>query len=270
MGRSRAWTWTLNNYEETEEEKVKQIDSQYLVYGREVGEEGTPHLQGYVYFKTMKSLKQMKALIPRAHFEQSKGSAQQNRDYCVKDGDFFEQGVLPTGKKRSNASRKEMNQQLLETPIMELVENGDISVYSVPRLVKARQLISTMKTPVTTDGPKGRWIYGPPGTGKTHWARETYPDAYIKSQNKWWCGYEGQKQVILDDLDTAALGHYLKIWADKWPCHGETKGGKVQLLHEVFVVTSNYKPEDLWPEDSQMREAILRRFIFEARLIKYR
>lgn len=45
----------------------------------------------------------------------------------------------------------------------------------------------------------------------------------------------------MDDLDFEGgdkLGHYLKIWADKWACTGETKGGTIPLNHHRFIVTS--------------------------------
>lgn len=45
---------------------------------------------------------------------------------------------------------------------------------------------------------------------------------------------------MLEDLDDACLGHYLKIWADKWECTGEVKGDTIPLLHEKFVITSNF------------------------------
>jgi len=60
-------------------------------------------------------------------------------------------------------------------------------------------------------------------------------------------------------LDSDCLAHYLKIWADKWPCTGEVKGGTVSLMHERFVVTSNFRIEELFQKD-QIREAVLRRF----------
>jgi len=87
---------------------------------------------------------------------------------------------------------------------------------------------------------------------------------YVKAQNKWWDGYKGQKIVILDDLDTDCLAHYLKIWADKWPCRGEVKGSTVALRHTYFVVTSNFTIEDLFSKcpDTTI-EAIRRRFKVE-------
>lgn len=60
----------------------------------------------------------------------------------------------------------------------------------------------------------------------------------------------------------AMLGHYLKIWADKWSASGETKGGKISLRHDKFFITSNYVPADLWPEDQMLCKAIERRFEF--------
>jgi hypothetical protein len=117
--------------------------------------------------------------------------------------------------------------------------------------------------PYTAPDVRGVWFYGPPGTGKTHAARTRYPGAYIKAQNKWWDGYQKQRFVVLDDLDQSCLNHYLKIWADKWPCTGESKGGTLNLHHRAFIVTSNYEPEDLVRGDQAMCQAIRRRFKFE-------
>lgn len=110
-------------------------------------------------------------------------------------------------------------------------------------------------------GVRGIWYWGPPGTGKSHTARTNWPEAYIKTQNKWFDGYDGNESFILEDMDDACLKHYLKIWADKRSCSGKTKGGHVHLQHKVFVVTSNYSIDNLFGENEQMCEAIKRRFV---------
>lgn len=49
----------------------------------------------------------------------------------------------------------------------------------------------------------------------------------MKLCNKWWDGYQGQENVIMDDIgqEHKCLGQQLKIWADRYACVLETKGG---------------------------------------------
>lgn len=91
--RSRKWCFTLNNYtDENLTQILKYIeastDTQYII-GKEVGEEKTPHLQGFISFKFQKSFQNVKkGLGNKAHIEKARGSLKQNYDYCAKDGDF--------------------------------------------------------------------------------------------------------------------------------------------------------------------------------------
>lgn len=101
-GRSRRWTFTINNYAE---EKVAQLielfgdKSQYII-GREIGEEKTPHLQGYVEFKFGKSFSAVKKLMPAAHIEKARGDRKQNWEYCSKDGNYETNIDLRTFKEK--------------------------------------------------------------------------------------------------------------------------------------------------------------------------
>lgn len=106
------------------------------------------------------------------------------------------------------------------------------------------------------------WIWGMPGSGKTYYATTTYPNHYIKLQNKWWDGYNGEEVVILDDLNDKSMGYYIKIWADNYKCKGEIKNGTIPLEFKMFIVTSNYMPRAIFKEDPILQLAIARRFKF--------
>lgn len=84
------WCLTLNNYTKKEISsivlKFKPIAHKWII-GKEVGELGTPHLQGFVRFKTKRRPKSVIDNI-RIHWEGAKGTDKENYDYCSKDGDI--------------------------------------------------------------------------------------------------------------------------------------------------------------------------------------
>jgi hypothetical protein len=67
---------------------------QYLVFGREVGESGTPHLQGFISFTERKRRNQTIAITGQAHLTVAR-MPQEAATYCKKDGDFEEIGTMP-------------------------------------------------------------------------------------------------------------------------------------------------------------------------------
>mgnify|MGYP000694381367 CR=1 FL=1 len=98
QSRAKSWAFTLNNYTAEDIERLKALgpDVDYLIAGKEVGENGTPHLQGYVAFRARKRFTQAKALIgDSAHLEVAR-NPNAAIEYCKKDGDIFEVGT-PSG-----------------------------------------------------------------------------------------------------------------------------------------------------------------------------
>lgn len=255
--RSRNWCYTLNNYTVAESIGVSELESVYHVRGYELGENGTPHIQGFIQLESPKALTAMKKLIPRAHLEIMNGTAQQASDYCKKEGDFMESGTLVQQGQRNDLKHA-----------IQLIRGGTDGRTVADQCPEVfvrygrglRDLMLQLTDPYSHTDVRGMWFVGRPGTGKSRTARE-YPNIYLKPQNKWWDGYNGEETVVLDDLDKGGecLGHHLKIWTDRYACTGETKGGTTHLRHHRFIVTSNFRMSELW--EGEMLAAIQRRFV---------
>lgn len=93
--RVRSYCFTINNPTDDDVDSLLDLSFRYLIFGFEEGEEGTPHIQGYVYFHNAILFSSFHKLLPRAHIEETRGSPTQNRTYCSKEGDFYEFGELP-------------------------------------------------------------------------------------------------------------------------------------------------------------------------------
>jgi len=91
--KTRRYCFTINNYSVLptfDETKLC-----YLVFGKEIAPTtATPHLQGYLELKTPQRISYLHKIpgFESAHFLPARGTAQQNRDYCTKGGDYNEFG----------------------------------------------------------------------------------------------------------------------------------------------------------------------------------
>lgn len=97
---SRHWCFTINNWTAEHDDALRALGSTatYLVYGYETGQQGTPHIQGYVVFPVRKRFSAAKAALPgNPHVEVRRGTPKQAADYCKKDGVYQEYGTPPTG-----------------------------------------------------------------------------------------------------------------------------------------------------------------------------
>ena len=99
-GASKRWVFTLNNYSPHDQDRLRALSRDpvcsYLIFGREVGDNGTPHLQGFIILSARKRLSQVKALVGgRAHLEVARGSPAEASAYCEKEEDYEKFGELP-------------------------------------------------------------------------------------------------------------------------------------------------------------------------------
>jgi len=84
--------------------------------------------------------------------------------------------------------------------------------------------------------PQVIWLWGKTGTGKTRTAVSLLPDAYFKSNGggKWWPNYDGEEDVIIDDLRSATYP-FLELlgMTDRYPYTIEDKGTIRQFKLDV-------------------------------------
>lgn len=263
--RTRNWCFTLNNYTDEEITKLRELaeKSKYIIFGKERGEQGTPHLQGFVSFINVVSFESVKKFLPpRTHIEPARGTPEEAATYCKKDEDFEEIGEIPMTQKRKGELGKEHYEQIIT-----LAKKGKFEEIDPKAFLQYYRTIRSIHSdfgdmPPDLEQTDNFWYYGNTGTGKSFKARTDYPGAYLKMCNKWWDNYQGQETVIIEDFDKKhdMLGYFLKIWGDRYAFPAEIKGSKVNLRPKRIIVTSNYSPDDIWGSDPSTLEPIKRRF----------
>lgn len=87
---AKRWCFTLNNYTNLDISSIVPVfenSCKLGLFAKEIGELGTPHLQGYVEF--VKKLRPLSLnLTKRISWRKCKGDKQQNVEYCSKEGDI--------------------------------------------------------------------------------------------------------------------------------------------------------------------------------------
>eukprot|EP00770_Monocercomonoides_exilis_P008292 MONOS_8251.1-p1 / transcript=MONOS_8251.1 / gene=MONOS_8251 / organism=Monocercomonoides_exilis_PA203 / gene_product=putative replication-associated protein / transcript_product=putative replication-associated protein / location=Mono_scaffold00306:58525-59445(+) / protein_length=306 / sequence_SO=supercontig / SO=protein_coding / is_pseudo=false len=255
--RGRAWCFTLNNYTDAEYEKIKRIDCRYLVVGKEVGELGTPHLQGYVYFKNQKAFNTIKHIIgDRAHLETAKGSPEDNRKYCSKENNYFEKGELPQQGNRSDIDKaismiqegKSITEVAKEMP-KQIVLHGK-------GLTHLHNILQEEKQGDRPERRETYWLWGETGSGKTTYVKNKEKE--LKESLGWRCynwpvspgfftNYTNQEIAVFDDFDPDIMDFkmFLKI-TDPW-CNPaiNTKGDSGTFTSNLVFFTATEPAETI-------------------------
>ena len=194
--KTQNWTFTLNNF--TPEEvtalnaSTEHPNTLYLIYGKEhtITTEGqafldtpqTPHLQGYVQYKSQKTLSAVKKQLGsnRYHLEPSKGTAQQNITYCSKeDTSPYIYGTPKLGKGKGKRNDLTTIKDLVKDhTIKELIEDNTLK--NVQQIRFAETCLNYQQEP-RTEYPSVTWICGDSGAGKSH---QVYQDHNIEHIHK--------------------------------------------------------------------------------------
>lgn len=252
--RLSRFCFTLNNYTDDEVENVKHTQCKWLIFGRETGENGTPHLQGacvigrQVAFSTIKTWPGFE----RAHIEKMNGTPEDSKNYCTKqDSNPYEKGTLPSPGKRNDIHNAVARVRAGEG-LKQLCGDDDGAV-AVVKFHKGLTVLRALTRPRRVDPPTVLWFYGTTGTGKTKTAVELAQqfagdDWWISSGSlRWFDGYDGQRVVIFDDLRTKHCEFsFLLRLLDRYPCSVEIKGATVGWTPQYIIITAPDPPRIQW------------------------
>lgn len=271
---SRYWVFTINNYSETELEVLKADFSDndktiYAIIGIEVGQGGTPHIQGYAEFRKRCGILAAKETfqgLERAHLEIRRGSRKQAIRYCKKDGSFEEFGKIPNDEEtKDKLTNLEIREIALAGGSRAVAQDERATLHQIKF---ARLLLEEMEPQRNANEEiTVHWYYGRTGIGKSRRARWEAlkefgeEEVYRKAEpSKWFNGYDRHKAVIIDDYrDSWWIFTEILRLLDRYPTQVEVKGGMRQWVPEKIWVTSAHSPRELYKGVGEDIQQLVRR-----------
>lgn len=267
--RKYGWCFTVNNYTVEDDLATKLLsmhkDVAYFICGKEVGEEGTPHHQGYVRFKQgfAKPGQRMKKFLPRANFRWAFG-CDADQDYCWKEDQWLKVGTAQPRKDARTDLHKIRNAQQEGKAMNDMIEEGLVN--NLQQLRLARELLQYSE-PGRDHKPTVLWFHGPPGTGKSATAKRiaalTYGDKpWIKTpaMKGWFDGYDAHKFAILDDIRPRYVDFVLLLGlCDRYEYRVNVKHGSRQFVASYIIITAPYTVEDMFGNTEENMEQMNRR-----------
>ncbi|KAF8789568.1 Replication-associated protein like [Argiope bruennichi] len=204
---TRVHGWCFTQFGGTPEAVFDPRIHKYMCFGRETcPTTGRQHLQGYIYYLERQRFSVVKKSLANSHIEAAKGSPEQNKGYCSKDGDFTEYGELQ--KLRSGGSFRTQD-----------LENAcGVWICGPPRCGKDS---SVLKLGNVYRKMLNKWWDGYRNE-KFVLLSDVEPD-----HRNW-------------------LGYFLKIWSDRYAFNAEIKGGTMMIRPEKIFVTSNFLLEQVF------------------------
>lgn len=253
MSRSARWVFTVNNPGVWRPVFNDQTMS-YLIWEREVGEQGTEHIQGYVRFKGRLRLGQVAQVFPRGHVSPARGTEEENQKYCSKEreaagSDWGEHGIFEASQ------GKQGRRTDLTSAIAKLKEGGlQMVAQELPEtfvkfhagLIKLEDIL-TQKPPLMRS-VETMILWGEPGTGKTYRAMIKYPESYkVRVGRDPFGDYKGERAIVFDEFNYEAwpielMNELCDVYRLRLDCRYANKWA----WWEQVVIISNLDPKVWW------------------------
>lgn len=245
----RSYGFTLMNYSEENFSDSKKIEgAKFCEWGKEIAPTtGTPHAHFFIYFIHAIGIKganfRIHKYIKKAADIKPLWNTEGWRTYIKKDTIYDSWGEEPNQGKRSDIN-----------DVRDMIKNGagmkEITEKARSyQSMKMAELYFKYHEPVRNWKTQVWWFWGPTGSGKSKAAYEElgYECYTAMSTAKWWDGYDGQENVLIDDMrrDFCKFHELLRL-LDRYPLRIETKGGSRQFVAKRIIITSCYPPDYMY------------------------
>lgn len=274
-GPHAAWMFTLNNPQQYRDNPEGQVQAwagpggpaSYVVFQlEEAPDTGTPHLQGYVIFKSKKRRSTIRSSVPLGrfmHWEVRRGTHSEALEYVTKEASRvagpWVNGLPPPPSAQGKRNDLEpIRLQIREGIPMVTIADQNFGTWC--RNYRAFERYQGLAGTQQRDWPtKTKVWWGPAGTGKTRSAL-TFSKTLCEENPGWrsyWIarpntgsmffdGYDGQEVIVIDEFYGWISRDLMQRLCDRYPLMGNTKGGMTNLRPRWVLITSNQDPENWW------------------------
>jgi len=252
---------------------------------------GRMHVQGYIQIQSRWTFHRVKTHVikdkmPNCCIAAARGSADDNKKYCTKEEsrvegtESIECGEMVSDIGVNHPPGKQLDQMfaaICAGATMEaLIERFGFGVFvRHERALNSAMLRWGRKR---KSAPKVVLLVGESGSGKSKYVQRVYPNRYRMTfgnggNTAWFDGYNGEDVVELSEFRGQLPLSFMLDLLDYYELKVQTKGGTVQFLASVIVITSNEEPQE-WYKNLENRDEklkpLLRRFEEFAERPRYR
>lgn len=251
-----------------EEQKLKPVKIHYMIVSKEFHQDGEEHHHVFLSLSEPLYLGKKKMDIfdlvadNRPLLENgSMGVYHPNIERCPspkgsikyvkKQGEYSTSGICPF---KEELTQKEKNELLQQKSLSELVDAGLLSLYQVPTIKRALDIIRMEKqSQLPAQKPLVHWFFGATGTGKSKLANDQSKEKYgddvwrCMFNDQWYDGYIGQQGAIFDDVrpGTFKFDTLLKL-LDQYKLVVPIKGGFTRWAPKEIWITAPAEPRQLY------------------------
>lgn len=290
----RKWQGTLNHPSEhgyTREEFIKKCLSikniEYIAFSEEIAPTTqTPHFHVFLYRSSGMYFNALKKLIPECHWENVKGTCEENRDYVFKIGKWidtekkegnladshYEYGECPQeeqGKRNDLVYMYDLVKQgCTDSEILEACTETAVKYLDKIGRIRLAHLKDKFRNERRLD-LKVHYVCGKTGTGKSRNILDEYGDANVYRVTDYqhpFDSYQSEPVIVFEEFRSSLklqdMLNYLDVYSFALPARYAPK----QCCYTTVFVVSNWDFEQQYPDvqkDSKQKssyEAWVRRF----------